>query len=228
LIISGSATRRSVAGLFPFQMPTEISGSETPWVEWQCAFLASKTADMPAAAVQAILDFAPTRVEVQALLVAGTILDGDGGNVATSGLKLLVGHALAGQATFSRATGTDAFGFPVTHACNDGIDQLDTTVTITTAVRATNLVTVTTGTAHRLVIGDNVVIAGVTDAAFDGTQPVISILSPTSFTYSQTAADASSSGGTSSARDGLIDFGADPQCGSGPAVPGNPFSDFTE
>ncbi len=98
LIISGSATKRSLSGLLPFQMPTEISGSDTPWLEWQCAFLLNKSASMPAEAVQAIINWGPTRVEQQLLFVAGTLLDD--GDVNVGGMRLLVGHALAGHTTF--------------------------------------------------------------------------------------------------------------------------------
>lgn len=97
MIVSGSASKKSVAGLLPFQMPTEVPGTDT-WIEWQCAFLGAKSATMPQAAVQAIIDFAPTRVETQVLFVAGTILDGNGTNVAT--LRVLSGHAIAGHQTF--------------------------------------------------------------------------------------------------------------------------------
>lgn len=122
LIISGSATRKSVDGLLPFQMPKEVSG-DSEWLEWQCAFLISKSADMPAAAVQKIIDFKPTRIEQQVLFVAGTILD-DGVNVG--GLKVLTGHALAGHQTFcpNAGAGQAATGFgPVCPACSNGIDD---------------------------------------------------------------------------------------------------------
>ncbi|HUQ07084.1 MAG TPA: hypothetical protein VM261_31550, partial [Kofleriaceae bacterium] len=96
-IISGSATKKPLTGLLPFQMPTEIPGTDE-WLEWQCAFIGGKSGTMPAAAVQAIMDFDPTRVEQQVLFVGGTILDGTGPNVQT--LRVLSGHALAGHTTF--------------------------------------------------------------------------------------------------------------------------------
>ena len=121
MIISGSASKKSVAGIFPFQMPTEVPGTDE-WLEWQCAFLLSKSADMPEAAVQAIIDFGPTRVEQQILFVAGTILD-DGGGV--NQMRVLSGHALAGHQTFCPAAGnaTTGFGTPACPACNDGVDN---------------------------------------------------------------------------------------------------------
>lgn len=121
MIISGSASKKSVAGIFPFQMPTEVPGTDE-WLEWQCAFLLSKTADMPVAAVQEIIDFGPTRIEQQVLFVAGTLLD-DGGGV--NQMRLLVGHALAGHQTFCPAAGNavTGFGTPACPACNDGVDN---------------------------------------------------------------------------------------------------------
>lgn len=69
--------------------------------------------------------------------------------------------------------------------------------TISTAVRATNVVTITTSTNHQFQTGTSVVIAGVTDAAFNGTF-TITRTGNTTFTYAQTAGNASSSGGTAS------------------------------
>jgi hypothetical protein len=91
-ILSGRATRKDVSALLPFQMPTEIPGTDT-WLEWQCAYLLSDEATMPVAAVQEILDFAPTRVEFRVLRVSGALVDGEGVNQ----MRLLVGHGLVGH-----------------------------------------------------------------------------------------------------------------------------------
>ncbi len=96
MIISGSATKKSLAGLAPFQMPPEVPGTDT-WMTWQCAFIGSSTATMPAAAVQAIHDFQPTRVEIQVINAAGAILQSGPGNVNQT--NLLVGHAFVGHTT---------------------------------------------------------------------------------------------------------------------------------
>ena len=69
------------------------------------------------------------------------------------------------------------------------------TYTISTAVRATNVVTITTASTHQFQTGTSVLIAGVTDSSFNGTF-TITRTGTTTFTYAQTAADASSSGGT--------------------------------
>lgn len=67
---------------------------------------------------------------------------------------------------------------------------------ISTAVRASNVVTITTAAAHGFPVGMSVLIAGVTDSSFNGTFTIASVPTSTTFTYAQTAANASSSGGT--------------------------------
>ncbi len=73
-----------------------------------------------------------------------------------------------------------------------------TTLTIASngAVRSSNVVTITTTTAHNLVVGQVVTISGVTDTSFNGTFTVASVPSSTTFTFSQTASNANSGGGT--------------------------------
>lgn len=66
---------------------------------------------------------------------------------------------------------------------------------ISTISRTTNVVTVTTSTSSGVQAGANVTIAGVTDTSFNGTFRVATQADSTHFTYPQTAADASSSGG---------------------------------
>ncbi len=63
------------------------------------------------------------------------------------------------------------------------------------AVRAANVVTITTTTAHNLTSGQSVSIAGVTDATFNGTFIVTAIPSSTTFTYAQSGLDATSGSG---------------------------------
>ena len=70
-------------------------------------------------------------------------------------------------------------------------------VVITSAVRSSNVVTITTATANKFITGMSVMIAGVTNNSFDGTFTV-TVTNSTTFTYSQTAANASSSGGIAS------------------------------
>jgi len=92
-IIIGHATRKSVAGLPAFQMPVDVPGVDT-WLDWNCVFLLSTSATMAQEAVQAVLDFGPTRIEQRVFRVAGAIVDDGGGLNQTS---ILVGHGLIGH-----------------------------------------------------------------------------------------------------------------------------------
>lgn len=69
-------------------------------------------------------------------------------------------------------------------------------VAITSAVRTSNVVTITTATAHSFPVGMSVLISGVTNTSFNGTFTIASVPSSTTFTFAQTAGNASSSGGT--------------------------------
>lgn len=70
-------------------------------------------------------------------------------------------------------------------------------VVISTAVRSSNVVTITTATANKFITGMSVMIADVTNSSFNGTFTV-TVTNSTTFTYSQTAANASSTGGIAS------------------------------
>ena len=72
----------------------------------------------------------------------------------------------------------------------------DVVANISAISRASNVVTVATATATGMLPTDQVVIAGVTDTSYDGTFPIASIIDSQHFTYAQTAANSSSSGGT--------------------------------
>lgn len=68
---------------------------------------------------------------------------------------------------------------------------------ISSISRTSNVVTVTTSTAHFLSVNDAVRIAGVTDTGFNtASATVTGVTNSTTFTFAQTAADATSSGGT--------------------------------
>jgi hypothetical protein len=69
-------------------------------------------------------------------------------------------------------------------------------VAISTTSRSSNTVTVTTSAVHGLTSGDLVNVNGVADTSFNG-YFTVSVSSTTVFTYSQTGADGSSTGGTS-------------------------------
>lgn len=67
---------------------------------------------------------------------------------------------------------------------------------ISSVARSTNVVTVTTNAAHDFTTGRSVTLAGVTDTSFNGTFTIASTPTSTTFTFAQTAANATSSGGT--------------------------------
>ena len=68
-------------------------------------------------------------------------------------------------------------------------------VNISSISRTSNLVTVTIPSGSNFISGESVTIASVTDSSFNGTFTIVSS-GATTFTYDQTAANASSSGGT--------------------------------
>jgi hypothetical protein len=67
---------------------------------------------------------------------------------------------------------------------------------ISSISRTSNVVTVAIATPIGLLPTDQITIAGVTDTSYNGTFPVASIIDSLHFTYAQTAANSSSSGGT--------------------------------
>ena len=63
------------------------------------------------------------------------------------------------------------------------------------AVRTSNVVTITTSTAHGLAVGDTVVIEGCT-SSFNGVFTIVSVPLTTTFTYAQTAANGTGGSGS--------------------------------
>lgn len=114
-----------------------------------------------------------------------------------------VGNA-AYNGTFTIATVADATHFTYAQgggalaASTGGYAALNDPIAISSIARASNVVTVTTAAAHKLKLTQSVVIAGVTDATFNGTFTVTGVPDSTHLVFAQTAADGSSSGGTAS------------------------------
>jgi hypothetical protein len=71
-----------------------------------------------------------------------------------------------------------------------------TNFAISTLSRASNVVTVTTTTSHDFSVGQLVGIVNVSDPSFNGTFTVASVPAGNQFTYSQTASNGASSGGS--------------------------------
>jgi len=76
-------------------------------------------------------------------------------------------------------------------------------------VSSTSTVTITTQTPHSLLVGDAVLITGVTDTTFNGIFTVATVPTSNSFTFTQTGADSTSGGGTIFYSDPLatVEFG---------------------
>lgn len=81
-------------------------------------------------------------------------------------------------------------------------------VAISAISRASNIVTVTVPTGSGFIAGESVTIAGVAISTFNGTFTILTALT-SSFTYSQTGANTSSSGGTASSNLRLATIYAD-------------------
>ena len=114
-----------------------------------------------------------------------------GGTVSANTVKWFVSDVEGGNATSGTISTTGLYTAPATL-------PPATTLTIASngAARANNVVTITTTAAHNLIVGQVVIITGVTDTSFNGTFAIQTVPSTTTFTYSQTAANATSGGGT--------------------------------
>jgi hypothetical protein len=78
---------------------------------------------------------------------------------------------------------------------NDATKTIDTVVN-SGAVRAANVVTIKCTAAHGFVVGQTVVIAGVTNTSFNGSFVIATQNGDKEFTYAQTGAGATSGSGT--------------------------------
>ncbi len=122
---------------------------------------------------------------------AGPDATSGGGTVSTSAVKWFVNGVESGNTTSGTISTTGLFTAPANV-------PPATTLTIASngAVRSNNVVTVTTTAAHNLLVGQVMTISGVTDTSFNGTFSIQTVPSSTTFTFSQTASNATSGGGT--------------------------------
>ena len=102
---------------------------------------------------------------------------------------------MPGVGTSAYSNLSEAFSL-VRSLLNDADIPSILTITQAGAVRAGNIVTITTNLPHGLQIGAIVQVASVSDASFNGSQTVFSVPSSTTFTYQQTGGAASSGNGT--------------------------------
>lgn len=87
--------------------------------------------------------------------------------------------------------GVTNYGFRSALADNSAVK------TLSAVARASNVVTATTSAGHGYAVGQQVAHAGITDATFNGTFTITEVPTTTTYKHAQTAADTSSSGGTS-------------------------------
>ncbi len=122
----------------------------------------------------------------------GTNATSGGGTVSAGTVKWFVNNVEGGNPASGTISTLGLYTAPST------TPPPATTVNITStgAVRANNVVTITTTAAHNLVIGQVATISGVTDASFNGTFTIASVPSTTTFTFSQVGSNASSGNGT--------------------------------
>jgi len=114
-----------------------------------------------------------------------------GGTVRNISVNWFVNDVAGGNTTVGTISSTGLYTAPSTLP-----PAVTATIAASGAVRASNVVTITTTAAHNFLAGQTVTITGVTDATFNGTFVIASVPSTTTFTYSQTAANATSGSGT--------------------------------
>lgn len=124
------------------------------------------------------------------------------GNTITLASNYL-GTSAAGKALRSQGSYTVSVANPTAVPANQSTywiakrdDNGTYTYNISSVSRTSNVATVTTSTAHALVAGQNITIAGVTDTTFNGAAEILSTPSSTTFTYTSDGTNGTSSGGT--------------------------------
>ena len=131
-------------------------------------------------------------------ITSGRITGGTLSAAAGSALVVVGGGLIAGNVTLD---GTGAGDNPTPLVFNNTTVQVDVQVSSivsapTGATQSGSTVTITTSTPHGLVVGHNVVIAGVGVAGYNGTFAITSVPTPTTFTYTGAPGLAASGGGT--------------------------------
>ncbi|CAN5534790.1 hypothetical protein BH11MYX1_BH11MYX1_10660 [soil metagenome] len=121
-----------------------------------------------------------------------------GDSIVINGVK-----APAFNGTFTIATVADTTHFTYAQtggaaSTYGGYAAKNDPIAISAITRAAGVVTVTTSSTHAIKATQNVVIAGVTDPAFNGTFAAGTPIDATHFSYAQTGANAASAGGTAS------------------------------
>ena len=102
---------------------------------------------------------------------------------------------MPGVGTSAFALASDVFSL-VRSLVNDADIPANIPIIQTGASRAGNIVTIATSIVHNLQIGNIVQVGFVSDSSFNGTQKVLTVPGPTTFTYQQTGSNTSSGNGT--------------------------------
>jgi DNA-binding beta-propeller fold protein YncE len=131
-----------------------------------------------------------SRIWLPAALLLAAISSGCGKDSNSSGSSGKVVVSVSPQAIIVSLNSTQQFSATVSGAATVAIAPTNG------AVRLANVVTITTTAAHGFAVGQTVTVSGVTDSTFFGSFAIVSVPTATTFTYAQTAADASSGGGT--------------------------------
>lgn len=134
----------------------------------------------------------------QSTTVIGTFRAGDGVTAISSG-----------QVAATLTPGIDTLGSGTARFSPTEVDCTinGANVAASQAVRTTNSVTISGLTGHTFITTDLIQVAGMTDSTFNGTFTITSTTA-TSITYSQTAANSTSGGGTVSALRAISGSGA--------------------
>jgi hypothetical protein len=111
--------------------------------------------------------------------------------ISANELLILTGQTFQGTSPLSNAN--DLAKYYGMKATLQKIAEIDATGG---AVRANNVVTITTKSSHHFTAGALVMISGVNNSSFDGTFVIKSVPSSKSFTYSQSGANATSGNGS--------------------------------
>ncbi len=115
------------------------------------------------------------------------------GIVANNTVTWSVNDVAGGNSTVGTITTSGLYTAPAVVPA-----AITATIAASGAVRSSNVVTITTTAAHGFIVGQTVVIAGVTDVSFNGTFLIATVPSTTTFTYTQAGTNATSGGGTAS------------------------------
>jgi DNA-binding beta-propeller fold protein YncE len=113
-----------------------------------------------------------------------------GGTVTNNAVNWSVNNVAGGDLTVGKITPGGLYTAPAALP-----PAVTATIAANGAVRKSNVVTITTAAAHNFVVGQVIVITDVADTTFNDTFQIASVPSTTTFTFNQTANDASPSGG---------------------------------